>query len=142
MSRCAAFLAAGSGTCTRLRYLTGTLTWTEEGLEYEGSDKHRRALLEDLGLNEESKAVNSAAVKPEEIDQEEETEILDASETKRSRSLTATLNDMSSDRSDEQYAAKEVCKKMAHPTRGSWKRLKKAGRCLKGVEKVTRAMRS
>ena len=49
---------------------------------------------------------------------------------------------MSSDRSDVQYAAKEVCKKMAHPTRGSWKRLKKAGRYLKGVEKVTWVMRS
>ena len=45
------------------------LTWTEEGSEYESSDKHRRALLEGLGLNEESKAVNSAAVKPGEIGQ-------------------------------------------------------------------------
>ena len=33
---------------------------------------------------------------------------------------------MSSDRSDVQYAAKEVCKMMAKPTQGSWKRLKKA----------------
>ena len=41
---------------------------------------------------------------------------------------------MSSDRSDVQYAAKEVCTKMASPTRGSWKQ---AGRYLKGVEKVT-----
>ena len=42
------------------------LTVTEEGLEYEGSDKHRQALLEGFGLNEESKAVNSAAMKPQE----------------------------------------------------------------------------
>ena len=63
------------------------LKWTEEGLEYEGSDKHRQALLEGLGLNEESKAVNSAAVKSEENGQEEDTEMLDASATKRFRSL-------------------------------------------------------
>ena len=36
------------------------------------------------GLNEESKAVNSAAMKPKEINQEEDTEMLDASETKGS----------------------------------------------------------
>ena len=111
-------------------------------MEYEGSDKHRRALLEGLGLNEESKAVNSAAMKPEEIGQEEDMEVLDASEAKRFRSLAATLNYMSSDRSDVQYAAKEVCKMMAKPTQGSWKRLKKAGRYLTGVEKVTWVMRS
>ena len=66
-----------------------------------------------------------------EINQEE------APETKRFRSLAATLNYMSSDGSDVQYAAKEVCTKMASPTRGSWKRLKKAGKFLKGVEKLT-----
>ena len=68
--------------------------------------------------------------------------MLDASEAKRFRSLAATLNCMSSDRSDVQYAAKEVCKKMASPTKGSWKRVKKAGRYLTGVEKVTWVMRS
>ena len=46
-------------------------------------------------MNEESKAVNSAAVKPEEIGQEEDTEMFDASESKRFRSLAATLNCMS-----------------------------------------------
>ena len=93
-------------------------------------------------MNGESKAVNSAAMKPEEICQEEDTDMLDASESKRFRILAATLNYMGSDRSDVQYAAKEVCKKMAKPTRGSWKRLKKAGRYWTGVEKVTWVMRS
>ena len=39
--------------------------------------KHRQALLEGLRLSETSKTVNSAAVKPEEIGQEEEEEILE-----------------------------------------------------------------
>ena len=135
-------LGSGKRDVHEIEILGRNLTWTEEGLEYEGSDKHRRALLEGLGLNEESKAVNSAAMKPEEIGQEEDTEVLDASEAKRFRSLAATLNYMSSDRSDVQCAAKEVCKMMAKPTQGSWKRLKKAGRCLTGAEKVTWVMRS
>ena len=36
-----------------------------------------------------------------------------------------------------QFGRVEVCTKMANPTGGSWKRFKKAGRYLKGVEKVT-----
>ena len=47
---------------------------------------------------------------------------------------------MSSDRSLVQYAANKVCKKMANPTQGSWKRLKKVGRYLTVVEKVTWVM--
>ena len=130
-------LGSGKRDVHEIEILGRNLTWTEEGPEYEGSDKHRRALLEGLWLTEESKAVNSAAVKPEEIGFEEDTNMLDASEAKIFRSLAATLNYMSSDRSDVQYAAKEVCKMMAKPTRGSWKRLKKAGRYLKGVENLT-----
>ena len=98
-------LGSGKRDVHEIEVLGRKLTWTEEGLEYQGSDKQRRALLEGLGLNEQSKAVNSAAVKPEEIGQEEDTEMLDGSETKRFRSLAATLNFMSSDRSDVQYAA-------------------------------------
>ena len=111
-------------------------------MEFEGSDKHRRTLLEGLVLNEESKAVNSAAVKPEEIGQEVDTDVLGALEAKRFRSLAATLNYMILDRLNVQYAAKEVCKMMAKPIQGSWKRLKKAGRCLTGVDNVTWVMRS
>ena len=114
-------LGSGKRDVHEIEILGRNLTWTEEGLEYEGSDKHRQ---------------------PEEIGQEEDTDMLDASEAKRFRSLAATLNYMSSDRSDVQYAAKEVCKMMAKPTQGSWKRLKKAGRYLTGVEKVTWVMRS
>ena len=63
-------LGSGKRDVREIEILGKSLAWTEEGLEYEGSEKHRRALLEGLGLNEESKAVNSAAVKPEEIGQE------------------------------------------------------------------------
>ena len=92
-------LGSGKRDEHEIEILGRNLTWTEEGLEYEGSDKHRQELLEGLGLNEESKAVNSVAVKPEEIGQEEDTVVLDASETERFRSLASMLNYMSSDRS-------------------------------------------
>ena len=68
-------LGKGKRDMHEIEKLGRSLTWTKEGLEYEGSDKHRQALLE-------SKAVNRADVKPEEIGQEEDTEMLDASETR------------------------------------------------------------
>ena len=68
-------LGSGKRDVHEIEILGRNLTWTEEGLEYEGSDKHRRALLEGLGLNEESEAVNSAAVTPEEIGRVESEEI-------------------------------------------------------------------
>ena len=67
-------------------------------------------------LNDESKTVNSAAMKKQELSQDEDKEVLGAEEAKQFRSLTATLNYMSLDRSDVQYAAKAVCMKMANAT--------------------------
>ena len=104
--------------------------------EYEASDMHRQALMEGMGLRKESKALNSAAVKREEIGQEEDEESLEGAEKTRFRSLAATLNCMSLDRSDVQNAAKE----MANPTQGSWKRWKQACGCLRRAERVTWVM--
>ena len=81
-------------------------------------------------MSDESKTVNSAAAKPEEIGPEEDAKVRDEAERKKFRSLAATLNFMSLDRSDVHYAAKEICTKMANPPQGSWKRLKKAARYL------------
>ena len=46
-----------------------------------------------------------------------EEELLEGTEKTRIRSLAATLNYMSLDRSDVQYAAKEICTMMVNPTR-------------------------
>ena len=67
-----------------IEILGRSLRWTEEGLEYEASDKRRQALLEGLGLSEELK-------KPEKIGQAEDLEMLEEAENTRFRSLAATL---------------------------------------------------
>ena len=117
----------GSGKCdVREIEILGTLVrWTEEGLECEASDNRRQALLEGLGSIEESKTVNSAAVKPEELGQEEDGEMREGTEKTRFRRLAATLDHMSLDRSDVQHATKEICTKLAKTTRGSWTRFQK-----------------
>ena len=60
-----------------------------KGFKYEVSNT-RRALLEGLGVSEESKTVNGA-VKPEELGRED-ANLLDEAEGKKFRSLAATLN--------------------------------------------------
>ena len=52
-------LGSGKRDVREIEILGRNLTWTEEGLEYECSDKHRQAFLEGLGLNEESNSVRS-----------------------------------------------------------------------------------
>ena len=103
--------------------------------------KHGQTLLEGLGLSDESKTVNSAAVMPEEIGQEEDEDMMEGSEKTRFRISAATLYYMRLDLSDVQYATKELCTTMATPTRGIFKRLTKAYRYLRGVEKVAWVMR-
>ena len=52
-------LGSGKRDVREIEMLGRKWTWTEEGLEYECSDKHCQAFLEGLRLNEESKAVRS-----------------------------------------------------------------------------------
>ena len=40
------------------------------------------------------------------------------------------------DRTDLMYAVKKICRSMANPTVGSWKKIKRLGRYLKGNARV------
>ena len=85
------------------------MSLTEEGLGCEASGKHRQALLEGLGSIEESKTVNSTAVKPKAIGQEEDGEMLEET-AKTSSGAWWRLA-----RSDVHYAAKEICIEEGEP---------------------------
>ena len=128
-------LGSGKRGVREIEILGTSVSLSEEGLGREASGKRRRALLEGLGSIEESKTVNSTAVKSEAIGQEEDGEMLEET-AKTSSGAWWRLA-----RSDVHYAAKETCTKMASPTRGGGKRFKKACRYLREVE-VTWVMRS
>ena len=51
-SRMYGILSSGKRDVREIEMLGRSLRWTQEGLEYEASDKHRQALLEGLGLSE------------------------------------------------------------------------------------------
>ena len=90
---------------------------SEQGLEYEAGDRHRQALFRGLGFND-SKTVNRAAMRKEELSQDEDEEMLGAEAARQFTSLAATPNYLSLDRSDVQYAA---CTNMENPRRRSYR---------------------
>ena len=135
-------LGSGKRDWREIETLGRNLRWIEKWLLYKARDKHRQALLEGLGLSEESKTVNRAVAKPEEIGPEEDANMLDEAERKKFRSLAATLN-MRFGRSDVQYSREGHM----HEDGGSDTReLQETEECSqiseKGVEKVTWAMRA
>ena len=64
-------LGSGRRDVQEIGVLGRTLRWTEQGLQHEAGGKHRQALLRGLGLDEDSKTVNSEAIKEEELSHSE-----------------------------------------------------------------------
>jgi hypothetical protein len=106
---------------------------TAEAFEYEADPRHRRKVLEVLGLTGKSKrlTVNGRA---EEL--EEDAAELDASEVTSFRALAARLNSLAQDSPDLQFSAKEICRDMSKPSQASWKKLKVLARFLLERESV------
>ena len=105
------------------------MRWIEEGYEYEADTKHRKDILEMTGLGEESKGVVGAAVKEKGDEGEDAEELMDEDKTEY-RGAAAKLNYLGLDRSDIQYAVKEICQGMSKPTVGGRKRIKRVARYL------------
>ena len=113
-----------------------TVRWTAEELEYEADAGHRRRIVEAEGLEEDSKAVPSPAVKEGNSKAELDEKGLDTDEHRRFRSEGATLNYLGQDRSDIQYAVKEICQGMSRPTEGGKAKIKRVARYLVGAKRL------
>ena len=66
----------------------------------------------------------------------EEAEDLNPTETTRYRGIVARMNYLGQDRSEIQYAIKEIGKDLAHPTSHSTIKAKRVVRYLKGVHRL------
>ena len=106
-----------------------------------GSDKdeikeaaHR--IMEADGLEEDSKAAPSLAAKEDNGKAELDEMDLVADEHRRFRSEGATLNYLRQDRSDIQYAVKEICQGTSRPTDGGKARIKRVARYLVGAKRL------
>ena len=94
-------------------------------MEYEAGAGHRKRVMEAEGLEDDSKAVPGPAVKEDNGKAELDDKDLDTDEHRRLRSEGATLNYLGQDRSDIQYAAKEICQGMSRPSEGGKARIKR-----------------
>ena len=106
-----------------------------EGWEVEADPRHAELIVEQLGIGS-SRSLSSLGVDGEaEVDHEEDTDIAGPDGT-RFRGVAARCNYLAMDRSDIQYATKEVCREMSKPTTGSLRRLKRIGQYLHGKPRL------
>ena len=111
-----------------IRILNRQLRWEEGFLEYEADDKHAQTIIEELGLEEDSKG--SSLPLPREYEPEEGDAELDGAMARKYRRIAAVVNYLALDRPDLQFAAGVLGRTAAKPTTRSWANLKKVGRYL------------
>ena len=125
----------GSGTwdIKEVVILGRTLKFTEMGLDYTADSKHRDAILEELGLESESKSLGCPAIGRDEMDEPGDENELLTEDVTSFRSVAARSNYLSMDRTDIQYGVKELRATMSRPTQRSWRQLKQLGWYLVGM---------
>ena len=111
-----------------------TLRWHEWGISCEADPKYRKHVIKSLGLSEDSKSLSTPGSK--EVDGTDVGLPRVMGDDKQYRSIVASINYMSTDQPDLQYACKEACREMSAPTESSWQKLKKIARYLVGRERV------
>ena len=117
-----------------IRILNRVVEWTDAGIRYEADQRHAEIIVRKLGLSKEGKEISTPGVKKEySEDLQNELEPADAT---MYRALVARANDLSQDRSNIQYAVKELSRGMSQPTLGDWQGLQRLGRYLVNKERI------
>jgi len=120
-----------------VRILNRIVTWTEDGLKYEPDQRHVDIILQQLGLDSKSKSLSSPMLKPAEVKEEAGgDDDLERNKATMYRALTARGLYLAQDRSDIQFAVKELSRKMSQPTVKDWKALVRLGRYLIGKPRI------
>ena len=114
--------------------LNRVLRWTDAGLEYEADPRQAEKLIGECGLT----GSNTAATPGVRVsfDEVEKDEALEERLHTAFRASAARANYLAADRIDCQFAAKEVCRWMATPSRQSWLALKRLCRYLVGLPRL------
>ena len=122
-------IGVGAGRSVEGKILNRIVRWTSKGYEMEADPRHCELVLKQLNI-EGQKSLSSPGVEGQDEEDGENDELLKGDQASSFRGITARLNYLSADRPDIQYATKEVCREMASPTTGSWRRLIRIGRYL------------
>ena len=111
------------------KVLNRLVRWSARGWEAEADPRHAELNQEQLAIKSGG-GITTAGAGQEENATEEESEELTGKVITLFRGLAARCNDLSLDRPDIQYAAKEVCMEMSRPTAQSFQKLKRIGQYL------------
>ena len=97
----------------QIRILNRIITWTNDGIGYEGDQRHVEIAMKDYGITTDSKGVSTPGTK-EEVDKMllDEGGLLLAHVATECRALAARLNYLALGRLDIQYATKEVSRNL------------------------------
>ena len=120
------------GDDKELTILNRRISWKDGVIEYEADKKHVEVILEELGLEVDSKGLEAPMErsKSEDVDNEETDEPMEDREATKFRGIAARANYLSLDRVDNQFAAKEICRRMSKPRKSHWGLLMRLGRYL------------
>ena len=121
--------SGGGEEVTEARVLNRIIRVTQDGWEYEPDQRHVDLIVEGLSLGA-AKGVSTPGEEERPWEAEENATELENGDVRRFRGMAARLNYLAADRPDIAYAVKEVCRGMARPRRGDWKRLKRVARYL------------
>lgn len=117
------------------RILNRVVEWDEDGIKYEPDQRHAEITVKMLGLKEEkTKGVGTPGIRVKRKEGSEDRKLKSEQGTMY-RALVARGNYLAQDRTDIQFAVKELARKMSDPTEDDWTALKRLGRYLLNNER-------
>ena len=114
--------------------LNRVVRWCDHGIEYEADPRQVEKLLAECGLAG-ANSVATPGVRASFAEAESD-EPLSSRQHTAFRGAAARANYLAADRVDCQFAAKEICRFMAKPTKYSWEALRRLCRYLAGLPRL------
>ena len=121
-----------------IRILNRIVEWSESGIIYEADQRHAEIIVKQMGLSKESRSLSTPGNKLSMTTEDEEGWMSEVGghEATLYRALVARGVYLSQDRSDIQYAVKELSRQMSKPSRADVEKLKHLARYLIGRERA------
>jgi hypothetical protein len=114
-----------------VKILNRTIRWCGDKLEYEADSKHAEVIIEDCEA-QNCRVAKTPGVHEATVDETQKIKVeMKDYEKTRFRGVVARINYLAMDRSDLQFAAKDLCRKMANPEPADWDKAKRIARYLK-----------
>ena len=122
-----------------MRILNRIVEFDQDGIPYEGDQRHVEICLKEVGLEGSSNPISTPIDRSSKdpkcrngiSNSASDSELLNPSAATKYRGIVARMNYLGQDRSEIQFAVKELGEEMSHPTQASWTRMKRLLRYLK-----------